>query len=535
MIEWVKVQELKFPFAKWLVMDSWSHLLPSSYTPYCKNIRVKNSTTTARKWYKRHAVSNNTYPVTAMCNVIWHLYVVVNWELLRVWVNSWQFIQPWVQVLHLEEASLLSFSNYLFLLDGSSKWRVMDTWWYPWGDTDDEHTPININIYDYAYPRFWVTHQYAVYLAWWNTNSNVLYKSAWAVDRNEAEDDPQDIWNPEDVYDFTWPWSIRYNFKSAITWMVSNRENLFVFTEDSIEVVDMVEWVWGLQTLISKPIAWRNALPNHKMVVAADDRIFFWNTDNMMKSINYIQWVTDINIGDISHRPDLSIKDFCATLDENQKTSFWWYHRPTHTVHWHLRQKWETVPNVVLVYDIENDSFYIDNNKFFSCVEDVESKYFAGSPFEQLVYLTETWNLDDWQPIERERRTPILTMWSPNYRKMFRQVNVYWEKQEDVKITVIVTVDKQEIFEWEIKETWYAVNGTATVPIATKPIAFEYEEPEVREFEYLISRGSLRKKWKNIQVIFKWSSTGTFCLSWMEIWYKDLYDSNVSDKAIKKQ
>jgi hypothetical protein len=34
-------------------MDKGVHLMPEQYTPYAKNIRIKNATTTKRKGYTR--------------------------------------------------------------------------------------------------------------------------------------------------------------------------------------------------------------------------------------------------------------------------------------------------------------------------------------------------------------------------------------------------------------------------------------------------------------------------------------------------
>jgi hypothetical protein len=48
MIEDIKITALKAPFSKGIVMDKGVHLMPEQYTPYAKNIRIKNSTTTKR-------------------------------------------------------------------------------------------------------------------------------------------------------------------------------------------------------------------------------------------------------------------------------------------------------------------------------------------------------------------------------------------------------------------------------------------------------------------------------------------------------
>nr|DAS95552.1 MAG TPA: hypothetical protein [Caudoviricetes sp.] len=39
-----------------------------------------------------------------------------------------------------------------------------------------------------------------------------------------------------------------------------------------------------------------NEPANPKMIVKADDRVFFWTKENMMKSLNYMQGVTETAI-----------------------------------------------------------------------------------------------------------------------------------------------------------------------------------------------------------------------------------------------
>jgi hypothetical protein len=190
---------------------------------------------------------------------------------------------------------------------------------------------------------------------------------------------------------------------------------------------------------------------------------------------------------------------------------------------------------VVLVYDLSNDTFYIDTNKFFRCQVNHGVKYYTWDASVQTIYEDNVWDLDNGNPIQWERRTALFTMWSPDYRKEFRQVNVYWEKDEDVEISVYVLVDGKEVFQWAIEKHGLPISWLASKPLATKPIWFEFEKSERKTFEYLISRGSLRYRGKNIQVIFRWETTWDFCLSWLEIWYKNLYDSNVSDKAKKRK
>lgn len=244
-----------------------------------------------------------------------------------------------------------------------------------------------------------------------------------------------------------------------------------------------------------------------------------------------MQWVTESVVWDISHRQNLSIRDFIDTLDEDQSTSFGYYNRNEKTVHWHLRQKWEPIPNIVLVYDVSSDSFFIDTNKYFNCVAEHNNKYYAGSSFGTIIYEDNIWPTDDWISIEWSRKTALLSIGSPDYRKEFRQVNVYGEKDDDVDIMVTVLVDWQTAFNGIIQASGGSISWLASDSLANTMVAFETQKWWLKPFEYIITRGNMRARGKNIQVLFSGTSNWDFCLSWIEIWYKDLYDNKGSDKA----
>lgn len=574
MIEDIKITWLKAPFSKWLVMDKGVHLMPEQYTPSAKNIRIRNGTTTKRNWYSRvvekwiytePVTETETETETATETVtetetttetltetetetttetstdteteteteveieVTDKYIdnmISDWDDLYALCDGKFYKVKFDTSLTMEKATAATFSSdvfilkywkYLFFLDEeTAKGYSLDTTKIT-PDTTTWGTALTVS--EDAYFRFWEVYKQNVYLAGGKDKANILYKSrAWTKT------------NPEHILDFSGSWSDALYFKSKIMWLSATREQLFVFTEDSIEILSYTE-SWGVLTMVSVPIAWSNQPANPRLVVKTDDLVFFRTRDNQMKSLNYMQWVTDRVVGDVSHRPNLSIKDFTDTLDEDQSNSFGYYDRWEKTIHWHLKQKWEPVPNIVLVYDINTDSFFIDTNKYFSCVAWHDNKYYAGSSFSTIIYQDNHWATDDDIPIERERKSALLSVGSPDYRKEFRQVNVYGEKDDDADIMVTVLVDWLTAFNGIIKASGWAINWMATNLIADDMVGFETKKSVLEPFEYVITKGNMRARGKNIQVVFKWASNWDFCLSWMEIWYKDLYDNKNSDKA----
>lgn len=554
MIEGIKLTWLKAPFSKWLVMDKGVHLMPEQYTPYAKNIRIRNWTTTKRSWYSRvveKAIYTETPTETEtetetdtptetltetetetateteveltdkyIDNMIsdWdNLYALCDGKLFKVNFDDWLTMEKATGATFSSDVFILKYWKYLFFLDEeTAKWYSLDTTQL---DPDSTAGGSALTVSDNAYFRFGEVYKQNVYLAWWKDKSNILYMSRAGSKAS-----------PTNILDFSGSGSDALYFKSKIMWLSATREQLFVFTEDSIEIISYAE-SGGTMTMISVPIAWSNQPANPRMVVKTDDLVFFWTKDNQMKSLNYMQWVTERVVGDVSHRPNLSIKDFTDTLDENQSTSFGYYDRAEKTIHWHLRQKWEPMPNVVLIYDVNTDSFFIDTNKYFNCVAGHNNRYYAGSSFGTIIYQDNNWPTDDGQPIEWQRKSALLSVGSPDYRKEFRWVNVYWEKEDDVEIMVTVLVDGLTAFNGVIQAWQESISWYATTPIWESLVAFETQSSSLRPFEYVITRGNMRARGKNIQIVFNGNSVWDFCLSWMEIGYKDLYDNKNSDKA----
>ena len=516
MLEGIKIESIKSPFARGLVIDKGVHLLPPSYTPYAKNIRVRNATTIRRDGYKKVFDGKKSMQIDEMISVEDRLYAVSEKRLWKVKLEEHPAILEQTTVTNINAITgILKFWRRILLLNGTSSGSAYDT---------QANTATSLTIENGANPRFWETYEQCIYLAWGGAKSNILYKSTvWGegtalpiFQENKQPKEPRE--------------SEQIPFRSKITGLCATREKLFVFTEDSVEVIQDSQ-TWGLTHKVSIPIAGMNEPANPKMIVKADDRVFFRTKENMMKSLNYMQGVTETAIWDITERANLSIKGFIDSLDEDQNSSFGYYHKKNKTVHWHLRLKGEPYTTVVLVYDVNADSFFVDTNKYFTCVVNHKLWYYAGSSNQQIIYEDEVGNSDDGQQIQRERRTAVLSLWSPLYRKEFREINIYGEKEDDVNIQISVLVDWKSVYEGEIKAIEWPISWYVSTPAWSSPVAREVASTSIKAFEFAITRGFLRARGKKIQVVFKGNSFWEFCLSGLEIWYKDLYENDPKDKS----
>ena len=52
-------------------------------------------------------------------------------------------------------------------------------------------------------------------------------------------------------------------------------------------------------------------------------------------------------------------------LDDSQELAFWYFYDPDKTVKFHVRSKWSSYNDLVVVYDMVNKTFHVDTNKKF--------------------------------------------------------------------------------------------------------------------------------------------------------------------------
>jgi len=198
--------------------------------------------------------------------------------------------------------------------------------------------------------------------------------------------------NPERAFDWIWSLSENRNMQSKILWLCSSLNNLFIFTQNTIEYVgkDSLASIWSTFSFYSSPIGDWDQLLNRNCVASANDKVFYLTKDFTIKSLNYVQGTIDPAIWQLSDRPLLSIKNFLETqLNDTQTSAF--CIRKDDKIEWHLRSYNSVINDIVVVYDITNDSWLIDNDKFYSCMVKYDAKYYAWS------YLNSNIILDDFE------------------------------------------------------------------------------------------------------------------------------------------
>lgn len=69
---------------------------------------------------------------------------------------------------------------------------------------------------------------------------------------------------------------------------------------------------------------------------------------------------------DLSHRAYNGIDAFMATLDPDQSGVVGWYIPQLNLVKWACKSKGNAYNNLVLCYNLDNDSFSVDTNRYIT-------------------------------------------------------------------------------------------------------------------------------------------------------------------------
>jgi hypothetical protein len=383
-------------------------------------------------------------------------------------------------------------------------------------------TGLKIDISTLVNPmtRFGEVFSYATFEVGWWDNKNAMWISPgithirpeYAVDFNS---------NGSDIVRMKWP----------IAAVKSTLDRLFIWTDRSIEYIDKT--ALGAASRYTIPIAWTNTPASPDLVVSADDKIFFWTDDNRMKSLNYIAWITEAQVGDLTNRENQWIDDLLATLDSDQSWGFGYYDKEKKLVYFYLKTKGEQFNNICIVYDPVYDSFLYDTNKFFWTSTKLNGNYYCWSDMNAFIFQDAVGLDDDWQSISRERDTPLLSLGNPNLRKVFREINIFWEIDELTTITMSVLVDGVTVYTWTITKSGEWVAGIGNNPIWDNMVwaNFPWWTTSIAPFEKRLTYTNLYSKGKTIQIKFSGDNLwGNRCLSWMSLKYQALGDSLTSDK-----
>lgn len=221
---------------------------------------------------------------------------------------------------------------------------------------------------------------------------------------------PSTATNPEYAYDFTGAGSQQIIYETDIVSLKSTLSGLYVFTKDKVEFLgaNSLQNVAGSATFISTPIGKGSEPMGNFLVAASGDKIFVLTKNLQVQTVNFVAGVDSAQIGELSARPVVGIREFLQTVDAEQPNGFAFYDENGKTVQFHIRSVGSPFNDYVLVYDLVNDTWDVDTKKSYSYVVRRGDSYFGLSDANPSAYLDDVGQTDAGEAIEFRIRTQNL-------------------------------------------------------------------------------------------------------------------------------
>jgi hypothetical protein len=244
-------------------------------------------------------------------------------------------------------------------------------------------------------------------------------------------------------------------------------------------------------------------------------------------------------ISDLSDTPWLDIsKRIEDNIGKDQRRPFAFYNNAEQTIEFHLGTKIEIegsnppdyttngVNNIVLIYDLHNQSFLVDDNKSFNCADFAyisweDAEVYAGSAINNRLYhMVERYydtdgtpSLITTTPIKSEYDTPNICLGNPSDLKFFRWINFSGMMNKFTRFDITVYIDGKQEFHKII--TWEDIANSERLALNVGwPDKDQMKEMNLMPFDYVADQWKIRKKGKRIRLQIIANTVGNnFCLN----------------------
>lgn len=487
-----KAIEIKEKFSKGLARNKWDNNIPDQYCHNIVNMRIKDKGITPRFGY----ISVYSGSSTDRCRWIFgdnntkRLFRVMGEKREEVdYDNNAVIDRSGMILLPQTPYNFIQFDDYIVLLNGTTAPYIFNTA----TNTLAVATDIDANVF----PWFWEVFGNYTFLAY----KNKLYFSG-----------PATLGNESDAVYWTSGWSPTTQqivYKSNIVGLKSTLDRLWIFTEDYVEYLDesTAQLVWSTANIFSVRFAeWQNIF-NNNCIVAVGSKLFFVTKGKKIKSIGYKQWVSELQIGNVSD-PDspeeVGIDQFMDTeISAEQPDMFGIFNDNENIVERHMRSSWSLFNDIVVIYDLPSRSFIKDTGKNFEYATLIGTRMFAAQKFlVDEVFENGIGRSDRGQSFTCKYETTKLTLWLPNLNKFFRGAEFSGKINDLTTMRISSDVDGVSVLKplviaepsgwltqnqgiamstvWWAPISWWSVNGGTTW---------------LRLFRKVITQSQVRKKW----------------------------------------
>lgn len=391
------------------------------------------------------------------------------------------------------------------------------------------------------------------------TKDNILYISR-----------PITAANPEYSYDWTGAGAQNITYDSNIIGLKWTMNGLYVFLENKIEFL----WANALQnvswsaTFISTPL-WEGAAPISNACIAASwDKIFYISRNLQIQTVNVVAGATNPSIGELSARPVVGIREFLTQISTTQTTAFAYYNENYKIIEFHFRSIGNAFNDKALIYDLINDTWSVDTGKNYNYIVKYGYDYYGFSDINSSIYKNDTWNSDNWTPIDLLIRTSGYNIWTILH-KMFGWFYIAWSISFLTDLSINITIDGESVFQdviswknfaelqpWQ-DESWVVITDEvwnivydeshtvyrdpsvfewewelSWMALSDEPIAWDlYFSPGRTVFDRIADEGRIYQSWKRIAIeVTSWSQIQDFILDMLWFRYLPSTYTDVTDK-----
>lgn len=461
-------------FSKWFIKDKSGQFTPDSFASVLENMRIWSWVSSSRKWFITRI---NNWTATP-----------IKW----IWQHNQKLVFSYDSDVFITNNDITLATNIWTLNTWSfttNYWPSFTSYWS------------NLMIFNWGVPQKydWTTLSDITTIDSWykpimaEIFSNSQWISNWTATVIRSQ--PANSTSPNNIYVFNdASESVVKTVESPVVWIKNALSNLYIFCENHIYAFS--NWYDSTTTppapIFQKIYEWQWAV-NNNSITSSNSAVFFLTRENKIKTINYVPWVANSVVWELSNAEWNSIQGW---IDENlhldQSLANAYYFDVDQLIKFNVRSKTSSYNDLVIVYDIKNNTFIIDKGKSF-WTKNISLKWlnFVGSSTTWKIFTDEYGSTDDWAAITSKRRLKEFTFWDPTIRKVLREMKI------SGKINLNTTINVNIYIDWTLEST-HKIDKS----IFSNEFLWIKTDNVLYNFRKSISKWELFEKWYIFEIEF---------------------------------
>lgn len=550
--------QIDWAFTKWFI--GWYNQIsvPASYSTYLRNCRIENNSIIMRDWFRAYTSMWNLWKYRKLKNVWWQLYAITQRTLsgskrIKLYhLLPSNYFDTWTVgdanvVTNKDDIDIVAVWDMAIVLAKGERPQYSINWQEV--EKIEDSKMVNLDWWTAIDNKFsscmWAFYSGFVFINeiqnWVKTNRVILSHEV-NMDTTNRRNNARNFSAQRDADDLEIPYKIVC--PTTVTGIIWTMQNLYIFCEDSIQYLDqsiLQEYATN-KTLRSVPIANWYELNNHHLATAAGNFVFFFSRDKHVRTIWYTSGIYDPQIADLTDTEFGIQRWINDNIGDDQSEWFAFFNKKDQTVEFHLtskraesyNQRWQKlfVNDIILIWDLQHQSWLIDTWKYFGAMENFNRPWTA-----------------TWEDQQGNLPSPSEQTWVANVVAWGTGFLWYRPTNQDLQWTT-EGVDETWQFYYQT-ETKYDTTCDDDSEITVHPIEFEYdttniwlvwkntELAEMKLFSWVRLTWAINIHAWNTQThqweTYEWKFKVTVYIDWIQQCTKELERANIYDYYKKYQ